>query len=149
MNNIKLILAAGCCMVALSCQKQPASATITNINTGPDSWHWVFSEGGIGGATINPSSAFIYLTMNSDSSYSIRVGSDIVQEGSYTMYISQGNSILHFDKKPGVANLNLQQDEQVVSLTTDSLQLMDYSITDGFVHHFKKILAGEKQVAGE
>ncbi len=142
--NIKLILIASFCVVAFSCHKPPTPALITNINADSDSWHWVFSQGGIGGVTINPSSAFIYLALNSDSTYSIRVGSDIVQEGSYAMYLSQGNSILHFDKKPEVANLNLQQDEQLVSLNPDSLQLMDYSITDGFLHHFKKVRAGEK-----
>lgn len=41
-------------------------------------------------------------------------------------------------------NLNLQQDEQLISLTQDSLKVMDYGITDGFFPHFKKVQAGGK-----
>lgn len=103
-------------------------------------WQWLYSVGGIGGDTLQPSAkAIISLDLNNDSTYVLYQGAGVVDSGRYSMHTINGNqSILHFPHTLTVDKLHLQPEQMVIEKDSANLHLFDYNITDGFDHHFKK-----------
>lgn len=139
---MKFLVTITASLFLLACKKENKAISVeTNTD---NRWEWVFSEGGIGGAHIDPSTPFIYLSLNKDSTWSVEVGSQLVQHGFYSISGSPSYRFIDFNSKVGVGNLYLLPTERILGMTADSLQLIDDGITDGFQHYFRKVLRGEK-----
>jgi len=125
-------------MIISSCQK-PTNAPPTPTPSHVNQWHWTSSLGGIGGVRVTPSSPLVFLSLNSDSTYTFQLDNDIKQQGTYSITTGPNRAILHFDKPVSIENLRMQRDQGIVTNSSLILELLDENISDGFIHHFEKV----------
>lgn len=140
-NNIFFSLAI--LLITASCSKQGALKQQDNLSENLKQseagikWTWVNTVGGIGGVTKQPGSD-ITLAL-SDSTYSVSVSDIVKEEGKYKIAVNtEGDAVLVFDKNIDVENLYMQQEEKIIIMNDNDLQLFENTITDGFLHKFKK-----------
>ena len=136
--KFKLTVALFALIIIGSCQK-PLEALAKPNSSHVKQWHWAWSVGGIGGVRVTPSSAIIFLSLNSDSTYSVQLGNEIKQQGTYSITVGQNRAILHFDKPVDIENLHMKRYQGIVTNSTLMLALLDENISDGYLHHFDKV----------
>jgi hypothetical protein len=103
-------------------------------------WQWEYSIGGVGGYSLQPiNSTLISLSFNSDSTYDFYLNDETQVSGKYSIQANGNTSILHLDNSIQINLLSMQPDLMVIKWDSNELQLLDDNISDGYIHHFKKV----------
>jgi hypothetical protein len=103
-------------------------------------WQWEYSIGGLGGYSLQPiNNTLITLSLNSDSTYTFYLNNETQASGKYSRRASDNKSILQLDNRIQINLLSMQPEQLILKWDSNELQLLDNDISDGYIHHFKKV----------
>jgi len=105
-------------------------------------WQWVGSTGGWGGEYGPSADSVVKISLNSDSSFIVKLNNSIRYSGHFSLQTHPFDSTLHLlqcDRHFSIDRLNFHEQEVITYFQNDTCRFLDYGITDGDSHLFKRI----------